>query len=354
MARRRFILAFYRLGRFFGLFQVARWLTRSQLRILCYHGFVLDDEDRFRATLFVDKAFFEDRMRYLRENHYPVLHLDDALARVRKGALPSCAVAITIDDGFHSVFAVAREVLQKYQMPATLYLTSYYFQKGTPIFQLAVDYMCWKSPNATVDLSGLGIPEFENATALDFSKARRKAISEAIFAYGSAALDEPGRVTLSRRLAERLAVDYDRISETRIVSLVSDKELVALQDLGMRMGLHTHRHRFPNDAEQAQAELKDNRAIVEPVTGKRSVDFCYPNGDWSRDHWPLLKRNGIETATTCDPGLVYRDTAPYGLPRILDDNRVSKIEFEAELSGFSELIRRLRRKRAPRLSPPSS
>lgn len=35
--------------------------------------------------------------------------------------------------------------------------------------------------------------------------------------------------------------------------------------------------------------------------------------------------------------------------RILDDNRLAKIEFETELSGFCELIRRVRGRQAPRL-----
>ncbi len=350
--RRRLVRGFYGLCKWLGLFQVSRWLTRSKLRILCYHGFVLDDEDRFRESLFVTREFLDDRMRYLRDKKHPVLHLGDALARLGAGTLPPGAVAITIDDGFHSVYAVARDVLKKHGMPATLYLTSYYFEKGTPIFQLAVDYMCWKSPCTTVDLSGLGVPELEDATALAFSDARRRAVSELVHAHGSATLDEPGRVALSRRLAERLSVDYDRIAASRILSLVSTDELVALQESDVRIGLHTHRHRFPTDAGVALAELQENRARVEPVIGERMVDFCYPSGDWSHDHWPILAQDGVETATTCRSGLVARDTAPYGLPRILDDNRVSKIEFEAELSGFSELIRLMRGRRAPRVASP--
>jgi peptidoglycan/xylan/chitin deacetylase (PgdA/CDA1 family) len=314
---------------------------------LCYHGFVLDDEDRFRESLFLTRAAFERRMRYLRERNFPILHLDEALERLRAGTLPANAIAVTIDDGFHSVHAVALEVLRAYRIPATLYLTSYYFQKGTPIFGLAVDYMFWKSNRSSVDLSGLGLPGFEDARALDFAPERRPAIAEKIIAHGNTTLDEPGRVALSRQLAARLGVDYQRIAESRILSQVSAEELTALRDAGVRIGLHTHRHRFPEDRDQAWRELEDNRQAVEPILGGRMVDFCYPSGDWSRAHWPVLRDNGVQSATTCESGLVYRDTAPFGLPRILDDNRVSQIELEAELSGFSELIRRVRGQRPP-------
>ena len=347
--RKQLVRGFYQVCKLIGLFHIARLLTRYELRILCYHGFVLEDENQFRESLFLSRENFEDRIRFIRDKKFPILHLEDALAHLRAGTLPSNAVAITIDDGFYSVFAVALDVLRKYHVPATMYLTSYYFLKGTPIFELVVAYMCWKSTKMNVDLSGLGVPEFDAAPACDFERHRRQVIGEKIVAYGNAALDEAGRVELSRRLAERLGVDYDRIADSRILSLVTAKELAAMQEAGIRIGLHSHRHRFPHDHVQARAELEDNRAAVEPVIGKKMVDFCYPDGDWSIVHWPILRANGVESATTCDSGLVSRDTAPFGLPRILDDRRVSKIEFEAELYGFSELIRRLRGRRPPRV-----
>jgi hypothetical protein len=47
----------------------------------------------------------------------------------------------------------------------------------------------------------------------------------------------------------------------------------------------------------------------------------------------------VESATTCEPGLNTAETPLLGLYRILDQDDLSQIEFEAELFGFSELIR---------------
>jgi hypothetical protein len=38
-------------------------------------------------------------MRWLAASRYPVLPLDEAVDRFQAGALPACAVVITIDDG---------------------------------------------------------------------------------------------------------------------------------------------------------------------------------------------------------------------------------------------------------------
>ena len=48
------------------------------------------------------------------------------------------------------------------------------------------------------------------------------------------------------------------------------------------------------------------------------------------------------TATTCVTGLVDEKSPLFAWPRILDSSRVSQIEFEAEVSGFNELLRMAR------------
>lgn len=344
MTKRRIILAAFGIAKALGLFRLARRLTRSDLRILCYHGFVLDDEDRFRKSLFVSRPFFERRMRYLARHGYRVLPLDEAVKRLRDGTLPPDPVTITIDDGFHSVHAVARDVLLKHRFPSTLYLTSYYFEKATPIFQLAVDYICWKSPKRKASLAGLGIPALAAADALPLTRENRAWASGVIFAYGVAQLDEAGRVALSRRLAEALEVDYDRIRDSRLLSLISPDEARELERAGMAIEMHTHRHRFPDDPAEAQDELQANRAAVEPVIGRRMAHFCYPSGQWRHTHRPVLEKAAIRSATTCHAGLARKGANLLALPRILDDNRVSQIEFEAEVSGFTDLLRRIRGK----------
>lgn len=339
--RRRLIQAAFWLSKMLGLFALARRFTRSDLRVLCYHGFALDDEHRFRKSLFITPANFARRMAWLQRQGYRVLPLDEANDRRQQGTLPADSVTITIDDGFYSTHAIAAPILAQYGFASTLYLTSYYFQQGTPIFQLAVDYICWKSPLTEVDLSGLGVPALEAARGVPFDAAVREEVSDIVHAHGSAQLDEAGRVALSRRLAERLGVNYDRIAQRRMLSLVSADELRDLHANGMRIGLHTHRHRLPTDTAGALRELEENRAAVEPLIGERMTDFCYPSGFWSPHHRPALRAAGIATATTCESGLANAGHDPYLLPRILDDERISMIEFEAEVSGFCEILRKL-------------
>ena len=55
---------------------------------------------------------------------------------------------------------------------------------------------------------------------------------------------------------------------------------------------------------------------------------------------------GIVSATTCHAGLLNLKSknACYYLPRFLDGENVHMLEFEAEMSGFAEILRRLARR----------
>ena len=339
-------LTIYGLSKLLGLFHLSRFLTRDHLRILCYHGFSAGDEADFRPLLFISPGTFERRLVWLRKKGFPVLRWQEAMRRLDEGSLPHGATVLTIDDGLSSVYRWAYPLLQKHRLPALLYLTTYYFSKQTPVFRLIVSYLFWKSPKQTVRLDGLGVPGFERAREVELTAATRVEFSHEFADFGDTQCDNDERTRLSEALAERLGVDYGKLLEDRIFSLVSADELKDMLAGVLDVELHTHRHDFPLDPEAAKREIQDNRAVIEPFVSGPLRHFCYPSGLWSEQHWPILRELGIETATTIAPGLVRSDSPRLALDRILDSEEVSQLEFEAEVYGFSELIRRLRRRLA--------
>ena len=81
--------------------------------------------------------------------------------------------------------------------------------------------------------------------------------------------------------------------------------------------------------------------MLEPIARKPLTAPLLSSGIWSSDLWPWLATLGVASATTCDVGFNYRDTPRLGLKRILDAEDVPLIEFEAEMSGYKDLLRRL-------------
>lgn len=323
-----------------GLFRVARHVTRGRLRIVCYHAFEVMDESNFRPRLFMRGETFEHRMKLLRKQAFAILPLEEALERLANRTLPSSAVVLTIDDGFFSVLSVAGPVLQRYRLPATLYLTSYYAAKQNPIFSLAVQYLFWKSPKTVVDLSTLGVPMLERVTLADVS-ATNHAIEQVIL-HGETFCDELKRCALARELGQCLDVDYDALVRSRMVTVLSADEIRSVSRGLLDIQLHTHRHRLPESEEAVRQEIKDNRDFLQGLVEKPLRHLCYPSGVWSRRLWPWLADLQITSATTCMPGLNGPETPRLALRRFLDGEDVSEIEFESELSGFSEVLRSAR------------
>ncbi|HWB13972.1 MAG TPA: polysaccharide deacetylase family protein [Pirellulales bacterium] len=297
--------------------------------------------------MFISTSTFSRRLAYLVKTRSAVLSLGDALERRRRAELPDLPVVITIDDGFYSTLEVVKSQLAPQAMPATLYVTSYYADKQTPIFRLVVAYIFWKTEAGELHLASLvhdwsGVVNLEDRTAAQ--EAMRRIVD-----YGERELNDPGRCELALRLGHLLGVDYQIIVASRLFSLLKKDELRELEALGVDIELHTHRHRLPLDEAEVAREIGDNRMWLGGVVRSQLEHFCYPSGDWSPEHPPWLAALGVKSAVTCDVGLNGPDTPHLALRRWLDDESVSQIEFEAEVSGYAELLRQVRA-RAKRLT----
>ena len=87
--------------------------------VLTYHNF----SDSKQNLMMVTKNDFEAQMKFLKDNGYSVITLDDMFDFLEyKKQIPQKSVVITIDDGWQGVYQYAYPVLQKYGFPATLFV----------------------------------------------------------------------------------------------------------------------------------------------------------------------------------------------------------------------------------------
>ncbi len=346
-------------ARLLGLFHLARHLTRREARILCYHGFSVEDESGLGPRLFMEADTFGRHLDLVQRWGFPVGVLGDVLAEVEAETALNCATAITIDDGPYSILSLGMEHLRRNGFPATLYQTTYYTEKQTPVFRMALQYAVWRAPRRFLDLSGLapglsGIgpglsgtgpglsgtgPGLNGSLDLDDASAREAALWT-IVEHGETALDEPERQVLARELFVRLAVDYDAFEQSRVVGLLTVEELKGLVADGIDLQLHTHRHRFPSDEEVVRREIEDNRRVLALVGPGPYTHLCYPSNEHDPAQFDWLRSLDVVSGTTCNTGLVPRGSDPFRLKRILDGECVSDIELQAEMFGFLELVRR--------------
>lgn len=327
-----FILWF---GKFSGLFMLSRFIMRRRLLVLCFHGFEVEDESRFRPKLFMRPDVFRSRLEMLKKRGFTVLPLSEAVERHENGTLPNNSVVITIDDGFASTLTMAAPLLRQFQMPATLYQTTYYVDKPI-IFRLAVQYMFWKTTADSLDTTGEPWSSGGKVSIAD-AGARDKACW-AIIDHCEKECGEQQRQEICHRLGDRLGVDYGEIVRSRILSLLTSEEIEALPASGVDVQLHTHRHRLPGDETQTKREIEDNREFLRKLVPGPLVHLCYPSGVWDRSQFPWLQAVGVVSATTCHAGFNTAATDKLALRRFLDEDDLPAIEFEGTICGFLELL----------------
>jgi peptidoglycan/xylan/chitin deacetylase (PgdA/CDA1 family) len=324
-----------------GLFRLARHLTGRSLVILGYHGFELAEGQGYKHYLFMSERIFTDRLEYIRKTGLPVLPLGKAVELLDEDRLPKNSLCITIDDGFYGAYTVASKVLTRFQFPATVYITTYYMQKENPVFRLVVQYMFARTRVNTLKIENRSWARDQVVDLRDPRMSKR--VMTEILHHGMEDCDEEGREQISLELGQLLGIDYQWIKETRVLSMINPTEIRELVGKGMDMQLHTHRHRFPQDDEEAaRKEIRENREILEPIVGRPADHFCYPNGLWAKHQWAWLRDLGIRSAVTCQPGVNRQGTPPLALKRFVDSESVSQVRFEAEVCGFLDIMRRIR------------
>jgi peptidoglycan/xylan/chitin deacetylase (PgdA/CDA1 family) len=314
-------------------------LTADRLRILCYHGVALDDESEFQPMLFMRAATFADRLDRLLRTGHPVLPLGEALDRLRQGTLPRAAVVITIDDGWYGTLREMAPALAHHALPATLYLATYYVEKQTQVFNVAAAYALWQARSRTLDLAAVD-PGLGGRCDLSDPASRSLAL-DALRKWADGLESASERQALLERLYGVLGLDVERVRRQRMFTFMSPAEAATLPAQGVDLQLHTHRHRFPGRDPAALAdEIESNRASLGRVAAGPFRHLCYPSGEYDREAFPQLAALGIASATTTLPGMNDSETSPLELRRFLDSETCSAIRFEAEVSGFLELVRR--------------
>lgn len=335
----------YFFARAVGLFALCRLLTRSRIRILGYHGACLGDESDYNPVLFLSAATFRRRIDWLLKKGFNVIPLGQAvdtfagLADV--GQLPT---VITFDDGWHSTAGRLIPVLAEVGLPSTLYLHTSHFEEDWPVLAVTVNYMIWRSNRQSIHVQGLGAAVDGN---YDLAETADRASFHEKSCQWLAGPDATRDSVIARihQLAKPLGLDVDDLAlETRRFDYLSRDELLQLAELGCAVELHGHQHHYPvGDPEAFAADLIACSKVIVELGLPRPRHYCYPSGSFDGAAAETLKRLDVQSATTCIPGLVSLaddDVRRYFLPRFLDAEHINMLTFEAELSGFADLLRR--------------
>jgi peptidoglycan/xylan/chitin deacetylase (PgdA/CDA1 family) len=104
---------------------------RTDTLVLCYHALSADWE----APLSVTPQQLDDQLRYLSERGYRGVTFTDAVRGTHAGRV----VAVTFDDGCRSVFELAGPILERFEMPGTVFVPTDYIGREEPMSWPGID-----------------------------------------------------------------------------------------------------------------------------------------------------------------------------------------------------------------------
>lgn len=282
--------------------------ARARLSILIFHRVLPAPDPLFPGEM--DAARFDALCGWVKQ-WFQVLPLDEAVARLQHGDLPSRALSITFDDGYADNHDVALPILQRHGLQAMFYIATGFLDGGR-MFNDTVIEAVRSSRQPVLDLAGLGLDGLATLPLGDWDQ-RRAAVQAVLKAVKHRPIDE--RLRLVAAVADRAGgVLPDNL-------MMRSDQVRALHRAGMQIGAHTVSHPILAvlDAAAARQEIDRSRRALEALLDARVGHFAYPNGVPGRDFTPetagLVRELGFDSAVTTGWGAARRGTDPFQLPR---------------------------------------
>jgi len=313
-----------------GLDRPFRWLRRREAVVLMYHGFTDRPSDgivNYQGNR-LQASTFKRQLEYLKAN-CNVVSLRQVVASLSGGpALPDYAVALTIDDGYESVYTLGFPALRDAGVPATLFVATEFVDERVPLWPDRIEHAFAGAP-------GDAAARRERLKSLQRqAKSLLPAAREALIA------------PVEAELARKLILDDSAPENYRPLTWSQTKEMAASGLL--EIGSHTHSHTIVTLlGREAPGELSRSKALVEKHVGRPCDLFCYPNGDYddfSAETSTFLKAAGFLCGLTTVAGFVSPGSDPYTMLRFGTDDRDSFEKFQMTFGLGRNLLQGLRRK----------
>lgn len=246
----------------------------SPIFVLMYHR-IDDCSDEKMENLTVTPNNFEQQMHWIKE-HFSVIRLTDNWGEVNK-----TSIVITFDDGYANNYLNALPVLEKYNIPATLFITTLHINKNEEFWWDKIASLYQKLPDEfylydVVDLvTKIEYPH--SKIKKTFSRISPNLIMEKI-----TEIEDRNHIKMMAR-SNYLSVNEEQLQQLNKHPLVD-------------IGIHTHQH-IPFvflSADEQLAELNSSKEIMTSYGVDFIPFFALPNGSYSEETLDVVKKNGFE------------------------------------------------------------
>jgi peptidoglycan/xylan/chitin deacetylase (PgdA/CDA1 family) len=273
-------------------------LFKNRLTIIMYHG-IVKSPLKIYDWCFTDELSFLKQIEYLKR-HFEIMHLSDAVERLRNGTIRRPAAVITFDDGYQNNFDVAFPILRRERIPATIFLNTGLINTNDTVWFCRVNLALSKTNRSSIEWNGF---------KFDLSTVALKGRASAAIQGSLKELPHSELLATLRKFILELDVDPDCSMEIgspfRMLSENAIREMVSSELI--EFGAHTHNHTILSrlSEEERRKEIRRSIHAIRELTGRQCKYFAYPNGgmqDYDIHAINDLKACGIQIAVTTIAG----------------------------------------------------
>lgn len=242
-------------------------------------------------------------MEYLRRK-YTILPLEEAMEKLRLGTLPPYTMAITFDAGYANNYTYAFPVLRAHSVPATVYVSTNFVDKGEPLWMDRLEYLIGMAP------TGKDVPKNEKIATSQELEKRLQTCSNTTREDRLKGLEKGAGISLT-----------DFAGDKALYAPLAWEECRMMRSWRIAFGAHTKSHPILSRISiyDQRDEIASSRKILSDALGTTSNIFAYPHGEqesWTHETIEALKELGFTGALSSISGVNTRRTDPYELRRI--------------------------------------
>jgi peptidoglycan/xylan/chitin deacetylase (PgdA/CDA1 family) len=298
--------------------------------ILMYHRVTEIESDPW--GLCVSPSYFAEHLQVLKKLNCTV-RLQQLNQTLKNGKRPHRQIVITFDDGYSDNLYIAKPLLEKYEIPATIFLTTGYMEQEREFWSDELERILLQ-PGTLPEILSLNI----NGISYEWKTSNNKHANEYYSLYYALyELLYPLCAQERSHILDQLLLWAKKEPELRPTHrMMTLKELSSLQPGNIiEVGAHTVTHPFlATISPQAQLhEIQENKAQLEEIFGHEIQSFAYPHGNYNLQTSEIVRQAGFTCACTTSANIVGKNSDRFQLPRFPVENCNGE-EFAKQLSKW--------------------
>src|SRR3972149_1380657 len=269
----------------------------------------------------IHKNNFEKQMEYIREKMSPVPLLDIA-EWISKGKLiPPGAVAVSFDDGYEDNFLNAYPILRRFDIPATIFLTTGHIGSRKIFWWDRVFEIIRKTKKDLIDLRDF--QRFAEKPINSFDILRLNTWQKRVYAYKVVARFfqtlQIKKIPEATDLLQGILEVED--SDIEVPSMLNWQQIKEMSNNGIEFGAHTVNHPVLAriDSDEIVKEILQSKEVIEKNIHKAIFGFAYPYGlkaHFNERVKEIIKNSGFCYICSAETGMISANSNVYELNRI--------------------------------------